>query len=988
MKNCTLYFLLLLLSFGNISAKELDKVSLQLLWLDQFQFAGYYMAKEKGFYKKAGLEVDFKKFTNNISPIDEVMDGKATFGIGRSSLLIDHDKGAKIALLYATFQSSPMVLLARKDSGITSIEDFKTKRIMYTDAVATSAALYAMESKFNLKKSDLIEITHTFNVEDLINKKTDLMASYISNEPFLMKEAGIASVLFDPKEYGFNFYSDFLFTSTKELQENGKRVEKFVEASLRGWRYAFDNIEETVEIILAKYNPQNKSKKALIYEANALRKLAYYKINLDELGHIEASKIQRIHDIYNVMGLVNRPLDVKKLIYHEHDYTSVHLNDEEILYLEQSQEIRMCVEKDLLPYAAIQNNIFVGIGADYMKLISKSVAMELTVVPTNSWEESLAYVKNATCDIVPLVEEESKGAHHLHFTKPLLEDAIVIATKKDTAFITDIYNIREKVFGVLEGCSYRVFLEEKYPHMKFINVASNKEGLKKVVQEKIYGFIGDMASVVYAIQHYNSKNLKINSSFLIKAKVSIGVRKDDRVLLNILNKALNRISEHKKREIYNSWVSVFYEKEIDYVLIMQIIVLFSLIILTISYFLIKESMLKRRLENQKRYLLKIQSNFDRGQRIAKVGVWELDYASNSLTWSTGIYSIFGIKAKNFQSTFEDYINYIHPDDREELKYLYKKSIKEKTDYFLEHRILTENGDIKYVEDRCENIFDSNGHIIRSIGTMLDITEKRRIYLKLEQLNSSLELRIDHEIQNNREKDKKLFAQSRLAQMGEMISMIAHQWRQPLGAISTTAANLEMKLELEYFDLNSKKGQEEQSEYFLLKLGKIEDFVINLSQTINDFRNFYKPNKVHVEDSLKSIVKKSLAIIESSLDNDTIKLYEEYDEAEKFAMYDSELMQVVLNIFKNAQDNFREKKMSMPQIFIKIKGKNLFISDNGGGIPEAIMEKIFDPYFSTKSAKNGTGLGLYMSKTIIEEHHNGKLHVQNKDKGVCFHIDLT
>ena len=233
----------------------------------------------------------------------------------------------------------------------------------------------------------------------------------------------------------------------------------------------------------------------------------------------------------------------------------------------------------------------------------------------------------------------------------------------------------------------------------------------------------------------------------------------------------------------------------------------------------------------------------------------------------------------------------------------------------------------------------------------------------------------------------LFKQSRLAQMGEMISMIAHQWRQPLGAISTTAANLEVKIRLESFDLDSKEGQKQQSSYFLEKLNKIESFIQNLTETIDDFRNFYKPNKLPIITTLEIVTKKALKIISDSLINDNIELIYNFNSHKKIDMFENEMMQVILNILQNAQDNFKEKNIKNKYIKIDSFEDELSIYDNGGGINEKIISKIFDPYFSTKHTKNGTGLGLYMSKIIIEEHHNAELNVKNHDNGVYFTIKL-
>ena len=269
----------------------------------------------------------------------------------------------------------------------------------------------------------------------------------------------------------------------------------------------------------------------------------------------------------------------------------------------------------------------------------------------------------------------------------------------------------------------------------------------------------------------------------------------------------------------------------------------------------------------------------------------------------------------------------------------------------------------------------------------DVTQRIHQENKLKELNKTLEDRIKQEVQKNRYQDQQLQQQSRLAQMGEMISMIAHQWRQPLGAISSTAANLSMKIELEYFDLETEKSRQECQSYFLDQLNVIEEFVQNLTNTIDDFRNFYKPNKKSVSCTFETVINKSLNIIMASLKNDNIEIKYDYKNQVEIQMYDSEIMQVILNILKNAQDNFREKNIANAEITIGIEDKLLTICDNGGGIKDEIVEKIFDPYFSTKNEKNGTGLGLYMSKIIIEDHHNGKLDVKNTDNGVCFYIDL-
>ena len=294
-------------------------------------------------------------------------------------------------------------------------------------------------------------------------------------------------------------------------------------------------------------------------------------------------------------------------------------------------------------------------------------------------------------------------------------------------------------------------------------------------------------------------------------------------------------------------------------------------------------------------------------------------------------------------------------------------------------IVKEKGIYLGFEKSC---FVKNGRRIDIRMNTVLMPDRERMLMTAHDITLEKKQMIEKKLQ-----DQQMFQQSRLAQMGEMISMIAHQWRQPLGAISSTALNLKMKLELEAFDLESKEGAIEASNYFLQRLDNINGFVHNLTTTIDDFRNFYKPNKKSFHVNLDTVVIKSLKIIEASLLSDDIEIIKEYNSDEELEIYDSELMQVILNILKNAQDNFREKEIVKPKIIIKTEGKTISICDNGGGIPEDIMEKIFDPYFSTKDEKNGTGLGLYMSKTIVEEHHKGKLTVRNIEGGICFVMEV-
>ncbi len=262
---------------------------------------------------------------------------------------------------------------------------------------------------------------------------------------------------------------------------------------------------------------------------------------------------------------------------------------------------------------------------------------------------------------------------------------------------------------------------------------------------------------------------------------------------------------------------------------------------------------------------------------------------------------------------------------------------------------------------------------------------------LEILNNELEVRVAEELEKNLKKEKLIMQQSRLAQMGEIISMIAHQWRQPLSSVSLTIVAMKLKLDLKKFDFKSKKGRKEFKKYTYKQFSDIQNSINNLSDLIDDFRTFYKPSRKKVQISVDELILKSLNMISFSLIEDDIEIISELGCDCEISLYDNEMMQVILNILKNSQDSLSLNGVENKKIIIRTRSINddviMEFEDNGGGIDEDILPHIFDPYFSTKEDKNGTGLGLHMSRIIVSDHHNGTLSARNTPVGVKFVIEL-
>jgi signal transduction histidine kinase len=261
--------------------------------------------------------------------------------------------------------------------------------------------------------------------------------------------------------------------------------------------------------------------------------------------------------------------------------------------------------------------------------------------------------------------------------------------------------------------------------------------------------------------------------------------------------------------------------------------------------------------------------------------------------------------------------------------------------------------------------------------MVAYFKQRKLHARIKVLNETLEKRVHEEVEKNKEQQILMLHQSRLAQMGETLSMIAHQWRQPLAAISANANSILLK---------AQRGKLDKETAHDLAT-KIIQYTRHLSATIDDFRDFFRPGRERKDTTFEEIVDATLQLVQEPLANKGITLIKQIECDKTFYTYPNEIKQVLLNLIKNAEDALLERKIPYPLITIETHACGLYVHDNAGGIDPEYLEKIFDPYFSTKSKKDGTGLGLYMSKIIIEDHCGGTLNIRNEREGAVAEIVL-
>lgn len=313
-KICTLIAVLtLFLSPAALAQNALTPVTLQLKWLHQFQFAGYYMAKELGLYEKAGFDVTFREARPGQEPIEEVLSGRAQFGIGTTDLLLLRAEGHPVVVLANIFQHSPLGLMVKQSDDLLNIHQVATREMMIE---AHSAELFAYFTKEGVDLSRLKLKDHSFRVEDLIEDRVEAMSVYVTDEPYKMEKEGIDYHLLRPISSGIDFYGDNLFTMEQTIANDPEGVARFVEASKQGWTYAMAHPNEAISVIVEKYN-SIKTPSHLRFEAEAMDGLVLS--HVVETGYMNPLRWDQIVQAYKNLGYLPQNFALENFIFSPED---------------------------------------------------------------------------------------------------------------------------------------------------------------------------------------------------------------------------------------------------------------------------------------------------------------------------------------------------------------------------------------------------------------------------------------------------------------------------------------------------------------------------------------------------------------------------------------------------------------------------------------------------------------------------------------------
>jgi len=621
-----------------------------------------------------------------------------------------------------------------------------------------------------------------------------------------------------------------------------------------------------------------------------------------------------------------------------------HLNNEEKIYLQNHKTILMCNNPNWTPIEFKENGTIQGIAIDYLKEIEQILNIEFKTIDTKTWSQSQEYLKDKKCDILPAATKTENRSKYALFTQNYMSHKLAIITQNDKPFVDDIDSILDKKMTRKKGSGLISKLKSIYPSINILETTGYEESLKMVSSGDAYYTIATLPVASHYIAKFGLYNLHIAGYLNSQFDLAIAVRDDKKILRDILDKTISTIPKKKIIEIQSEWskISINESKSLSTKVIIQIIVAVLIISILLLY-------RQYKLKQHHKELKQTNKKFE-------------------LMLNNTMEGVILIKD-----------DLIVEANRSALKLFdgEKKDIIGKTP-------------LSFVVDECQELVIKNLKLDFAAAYEIDVkTINNKIIPVLVQasnfISESEKVRFVSilDLSDIKQKEQLLSHSSKMAQMGEMIGNIAHQWRQPLSVITTAATGIKIKKEFGLLD------DKELFEF-------VDSIVTNsghLSDTIDTFRDFIKEKVELKEVVVQDRIDNALGIISTRISSKHIKLINNIDYENKLhaMIVKGELSQVIINIFNNSIDALEDLDITEKWIKIDLEKKEnravITIEDNGGGIPSDILPKIFEPYFTTKHQSQGTGIGLYMSYDIITNHMKGKLYAKNSDFGARFFIEL-
>lgn len=554
---------LLALLFGlvtatcSLAATTDDEVVIQLKWLHQFQFAGYYAALEQGYFAEEGLKVTLRERGPAHTAVREVLDGNAKYGVSDSVLLLHHARGDPVVIVAAIMQHSANAIITMADSRLEQPRDLAGRRVALHENDADGIDILALLAEQGIPQGAFTRRSWDARVGGLISGDVDAISIYVTNEPFVLQELGHELNIISPRHYGFDFYGDMLFTTQDEAEQRPERVAAIRRAVLRGWTYALDHKSEMVELIYQRYNTQNKSRAALTAEALGMATLISR--HTTPLGQLNAGRMEFILTQINRLDLTG-PIPPRQadLIFPATDPGERLLTAEERDFLDSLGPIRFPAEEaGWAPFEYFNaQGQFRGIASDYLAELERILDVRFELVRGMSWQQIMQAARNRDVDLLPAATSTPDRRAFLRFTTPYVRSPMIIATRNDVDFIANLEQLRDEAVGVVSGYTSDELLGRYHPTLRLSRYPSTIDGLRAVASGNDFAFIDNLAATTHIIKAEGLANLKISGQTPYSFDLSIAVRSDWPLLHSAIEKALASMSAQQHEAIYDRWVQL------------------------------------------------------------------------------------------------------------------------------------------------------------------------------------------------------------------------------------------------------------------------------------------------------------------------------------------------------------------------------------------------------------------------------------------------
>ncbi|MBN2885489.1 MAG: ABC transporter substrate-binding protein [Chromatiaceae bacterium] len=937
------------------------RVSLQLPWKHQFEFAGFYAAQALGIYREQGIEVELRDYQPDLDPLATALSGEATFGLTNGQVINWRLRGEPVVLLANYFKKPPLVLLAR--SGLYRLADLRGARLMAAASDLQSPLLRAALHEAGLVPGENLRILpQTFDAGPLIRGDVDAMTAFVTNDPFDLENKGVPYQLIELGGHVPGLGDGYLFSSATLAREQPQLVRAFVDASRAGWEYALAHPDELVELIHRQYAP-NRSRAALRYEAERTRELM--QTRLLPIGSVSPARIELTATALLEAGAPGESRHLKGFLpaVLDTDPASPDSASEErpaaprqaeppspALGLDLSAAQRAWLAAHpVLRYTQWSNRAPVefldasgtpsGMSADYLARAAEMLGVRLHYVPTASWAEALERLRAGDIDLLPSAAPTNQRRDYLVFTKAYLTLPLAIFAPLEAPFHGDLEGLRGLRVAVVAGTAAEEWLSRDHPHLELLRVADTGAGLLALEQGRAAALIDSLLTTSHLLARDGNTRLRMAGYTPYAYALSMAVRGELAPLAEILDQALISIGPAEREAIEQRWRQPLPITRVDYRLLWQVSGALALVILAILYWNRRLALTQAALQHSKR-------RFEEMARLIPVGLFSARYLADgrdSLDYlSPRALDLLGLEATNTGMRRMDQLFALaHPEDQPELLRYRQAIIAQQADCQWEGRMLR-NGETRWYRLEAMAAPQANGACLWQ-GIISDIT------LQKESETALIGARLAAEAANRAKSD--------------FLANMSHEIRTPMNAVLGM-----LRLCLETPLDGTQRDYLQQAEQAAGRLLALLNDILDLSKV--------EAGLTHLEErpfALSGVLEDVRLLIAQQAASKGLVLSIESDPRIPPALCGDpmRLTQVLINLASNAVKFTEQGQVEIQVRLERQEAGRLWlrfaVRDTGIGLSEEQIARLFQPFHQADTSISrrygGTGLGLSISKRL-------------------------